>query len=91
MQCYVYKGTTKEDHFLYLPVEFDTDNPSESIPKALLEVLGDLLFVVEFDLVETRKLPNADAKQVLSALSDQGFYFQMPNDTMYDNEEHYFN
>ena len=91
MQCYVYKGDKKEDHFLFLPQEYNTENPPEEIPAGLIEMLGDLALVVDFDLLDTRGLPNADAKEVIEALSDRGFYIQMPKDRMHDNEELYFN
>ncbi len=91
MQCYVYKSSKKNDYFLYLPKELDAHKRSETIPDSLLEMLGELALVVDFDLEETRQLPNVDAKQVLAALSDRGFYIQVPKDTMYDDEEFYFN
>lgn len=91
MQCYVYKGNKKADHFLYLTAKIGDEKQPEKVPDALLEMLGDLDFVIDFDLQLTRKLPNADAKQVLAALEDRGFYFQMPKDDMYKGEEHYFN
>lgn len=91
MQCYVYKGSNKEDHFLYLPKEFDQNAPSEALPQALLELLGELALVVNFDLDEDRKLPNANAHDVLVALNESGYYIQMPRETMFSSEEIYFN
>jgi len=41
-------------------------------------------------LQETRKLPNAEAKEVIRALSEKGYYFQMPRESMFDTEEHFF-
>lgn len=91
MQCYVYKGDKKEDHFLYLPNEFETDSESSDLPAVLLDMLGNLSLVIEFDLDESRKLVNADSKQVLEQLSEQGFYLQMPHKEMHLTEELYFN
>jgi uncharacterized protein len=91
MHCFVYKSTQKVDHFLYLPAELDNTNPDEQIPAALLQMLGTVSFVVDFDLLETRKLPNADAKQIITALEERGFYFQMPNKSLHYDEERYFN
>lgn len=91
MQCYVYKGNKKEDHFLFMPQKLDTQNLPKELPVTLLEMLGELALVVDFDLVETRKLPNADVTEVIAALNDRGFYIQMPKDEMYDDEEIYFN
>ena len=91
MQCYVYKGSKKEDHFLFMPQKIESQNLPSDLPVALLEMLGDLSLIVDFDLVETRQLPNADAKEVIAALNSRGFYIQMPKEEMHDNEEMYFN
>lgn len=90
MQCYVYKGRDREEHYLYLPEEFDVENPSEKIPDALLSMLGELSLVVHFELTADRKLPNADPKQILQDIEQNGFYFQMPKDDMYADEERLF-
>lgn len=91
MKCYVYKGDKKEDHFLYLSSQLEQAKAADRVPDALLEMLGELALVLDFDLTESRRLPNADAKQILSALSEQGFYYQMPKDSMHADEEQYFN
>jgi len=91
MQCYVYKSVAKADHFLYLTNTIDDDNATESIPTALLNMLGELSLVVEFQLSADRELPNADAVQVLADLRAQGFYLQMPAEKMHSLEERLFN
>lgn len=91
MHCYVYKGVNKQDHFLYLAREFDASDLPVGLPRPLLDLLGDLDLVIDFDLLETRKLPNADAKEVINALNEKGYYFQMPRETMFDAEERFFN
>lgn len=91
MHCFVYKSSSKPDHFLYLPTELDNSKPDELIPVTLLQMLGALSLVIDFDLLETRKLPNADAKQIITALLERGFYFQMPNENLHTDEERYFN
>ena len=89
MRCVVYKGHRKPDHYLYLPQEFD---PSETeLPKALIEMLGDLSLVLEFDLDEARTLPQADAAQVMNDLMKQGFYLQLPKKDMVAEENEWFN
>ena len=91
MNCYVYKGDRKDDHYLYLTSEFDAKKPSEELPAAILSLMGELSLVLEFELSADRKLPQADAQHVLNSLSDQGFYLQMPKKDMDKIEDQYFN
>jgi len=91
MNCYVYKGDRKDDHYLYLTSEFDLQKPNEGVPGAILTLLGELSLVLEFELSADRKLPQADAQHVLDSLNDQGFYLQMPKKDMAAVEDQYFN
>lgn len=86
MQCYVYKGENHDDHYLYLNRELD----SAEIPPALLTMLGDLHLVLEFQLDAARKLPQADAEQVMQDIQEQGFYLQMPRKDMRAEEDRLF-
>jgi len=89
MQCYVYKGLNKQDHFLYLTSKLD-DAADAEFPAALLDLLGELEFVLEFDLTPERKLPNADTQAVLDQLEESGYFLQMPRDSMWQVEEQMF-
>ena len=91
MHCYVYKGNKKDDHFLYLGQEFDQQNLPNKFPQAILSLMGELSFVVEFDLSADRKLPQADAAHVLADIEAHGFYLQMPKQDMNALEDQYFN
>ena len=91
MYCYVYKGDRKEDYFLYLNQEFSHDTLADDFPSAVLDLLGDLSLVVEFELDLDRKLPQAEASQVIHDITEQGFYLQMPKKDMRAVEERYFN
>jgi len=91
MQCYVYKGDKKEDHYLYLNQEFDLDNLPDNFPSAILTLMGEIRFVVEFDLQADRNLAQADAEQVLADIRAHGFYLQMPRKDMDAVEDQYFN
>ncbi|GAA6140082.1 YcgL domain-containing protein [Arenicella sp. 4NH20-0111] len=90
MQCYVYKGDRKEDHFVYLNEELDAEAPDQSLPAAILTLMGELSFVLEFDLTPDRQLPQADAVQVLADIEEQGFYLQMPKKDMRAEEDRLF-
>jgi len=90
MQCFVYKGEKKSDHYVYLAKELDFDRPEESLPAAILGLLGNLEFVLDFELTEDRKLSQADAKQVISDMNEQGFYLQMPKKDLRAEEDRLF-
>ena len=90
MYCYVYKGDNKENHYLYLATEFSADKLPENFPESLLSMLGELSLVVEFELSDSRKLPQADPRKVKSDILEHGFYLQMPKEDMAAMEEQYF-
>ena len=90
MNCYVYKGEKKPDHYLYLVEELDASAPPAQLPEAILSRLGELELVIEFDLTPDRKMPQADAKHVLESLAEQGFYLQIPKKDMSAEEDAYF-
>lgn len=91
MVCYVYKGEKKQDHYLYLPHEFDAAELPKDFPDAILGLLGELSLIIEFELSPERKLPQAEASQVISDIQSQGFYLQMPKKDMLLEEAQYFN
>ena len=88
--CYVYKGERKQDHYLYLPAELEELDQAE-LPAALMDMLGELSMVVKFELNSQRRLPQAEATQVLEDMSKQGFYLQMPKKDMREEENRWFN
>lgn len=74
MQCAVYKGNKKIDHYLYV----EKENDFSRIPQALLDLLGELQLVITLELSPERQLAQADVNDVMAQLSEQGYYFQMP-------------
>ncbi len=74
MNCAIYKGSKKDAHYLYIEREADF----ERVPADLLDVLGELTLVMCIELSAGRQLVQADVLQVMQALSDQGYYFQVP-------------
>lgn len=86
IQCFVYKGDKKADHYLYLTKELE----QAEIPDALKTMLGELELVLEFELEASRKLPQADTEQVMQSLQDQGYYLQMPREDMDALEDRFF-
>lgn len=74
MQCYVYKSPRKADTYVYLAQRDDFS----VLPAPLLESLGQLAFVLEFELTPERKLARANAAAVLEELARRGFHLQLP-------------
>ena len=74
MRCVVYKGERKPDCYLYVKSK---DDFSE-VPESLVEMLGDLGFIMDLDLASRDKLAYADIAEVTRLLDEQGFFLQMP-------------
>ncbi|HHH47649.1 MAG TPA: YcgL domain-containing protein [Gammaproteobacteria bacterium] len=74
MNCAIYKGSRKEDHYLYVEREDDF----EHVPEDLLKMLGELSLVITLELSEGRKLAQADVNKVMQSLREQGYYLQVP-------------
>lgn len=53
----------------------------DSIPAPVMKQLGKPEKALAFELTDARQLPNADAKEVLATIRNQGFYIQMPAET----------
>lgn len=77
MQCAIYKGTKKVDHYLYVEKEDDFSR----VPQALMTLLGQLSLVISLELSAGRQLAQADVSDVMRQLGEQGYYFQMPPKT----------
>ena len=74
MHCAIYKGNKRPDDYLYI----ENENDFSRVPKALLDMMGKLHFVISLELSADRQLAQADVHQVMRQLTDQGYYLQMP-------------
>lgn len=72
--CCVYRSSKKDETYLYI----DKSRGLAKVPEALMQLFGDPHPVMTMLLTDQRKLARADAKKVLSALREQGYYLQMP-------------
>jgi hypothetical protein len=63
--------------YLFLP-DSDREDIRQDLPDELLQITGRLEKVMQLELTPDRKLARADAKKVMTALEQQGFYLQMP-------------
>ena len=73
MAC-VYKGSRRDDTYLFVPAR----ERLERVPQPLLEMLGRLKLVIEFELHHGRRLAREDVGAVMRNLEDKGYHLQMP-------------
>ena len=76
MRCFVYRSVVKSDTYIYLRQK---DNLS-ILPDGLKKLLGRTEYALELDLEKTQYLVNADIKQVILSLNEQGYYLQLPKE-----------
>lgn len=74
MDCYIYKGRKKADSYLFV----DTQDDFSRVPPQLLDLLGNLEFVMQIKLDASRTLAQADVGQVMNLLREQGYFLQIP-------------
>ena len=72
--CDIFKGSKKEETYLYVA----RDEGVALVPLELLDRLGELELVTTIMLDRTRKLARADACRVMSDIHEKGFYLQLP-------------
>lgn len=72
--CWIYKDRRRGETYLYLAEKDGFD----AAPRALLEAMGGLEFVMELKLHARRKLARARPEEVLRALRQEGYYVQLP-------------
>jgi len=70
----VYRSKRVADMYLYID---DSSDPM-SLPKDLLKRFGRPVEALRFKLADDRSLARVDAKQVLEAIANQGYYLQLP-------------
>lgn len=70
----VFRSVRREGMYLYV----DRAEGLARVPDALRTLFGTPQLSLELVLTPSRKLAQADAKEVLTAIREQGFYLQMP-------------
>jgi uncharacterized protein YcgL (UPF0745 family) len=86
MQCYVYASQRKSGTYVWLTRRDGFD----VLPDPLSLMLGELRFVMEFEMDDQRRLPYEDAAVVLGHLGEQGWHLQVPpGETMAVANLHY--
>ncbi|MBD2813680.1 YcgL domain-containing protein [Xenorhabdus sp. Flor] len=74
MICVIYRSPKREQTYLYIEKKGDFSR----VPEELLKTFGQPQFSMMLSLAERKKLANADIEKVKEALSEQGFYLQIP-------------
>lgn len=78
---FVYKSLKKERAYLYLREK----DVFSHIPAGLLDAFGAPQFVLMFALSEDRVLPKVDARVLLDAIEDKGYYLRIDIESDEDN------
>lgn len=74
MLTYIYRSVKREGLYLYLLKRDDFS----MIPKELIEIFGQPVFSMVFDLSKKSKLAIADINKVKESLINEGFFLQVP-------------
>ncbi|NOG32275.1 YcgL domain-containing protein [Halomonas sp. TBZ9] len=72
--CEVFRSPRKEEMYLYV----DKRNGLADVPEVLLERFGKPISIMTLMLTPDKPLARANSADVLAAIRDKGFYFQMP-------------
>ncbi len=70
----VYKSLRRTDMYLFVDAEQDL----EPVPETLLEMFGEPVESLVFELHAQRKLARAEPAEVMEQLQQAGYYLQMP-------------
>ncbi|ARZ01160.1 YcgL domain-containing protein [Yersinia ruckeri] len=74
MYCVIYRSPKRDQTYLYVEKKDDFAR----VPPELLASFGQPQFAMMLALSDRKKLASADIDKVKAALSEQGFYLQVP-------------
>ena len=80
--CAVYRSDRKAETYLYLAGGLALDD----LPEALRGAFGEPVFVMSLALTPERRLARVDAREVIAALRDPGYYLQLPPELSVEEE-----
>lgn len=72
----VFRSSKKPDTYLFVK----RGQLWEELPESLLTIFGQPLHCMDLILTPERKLARTHGKEVLDAISDKGFFLQMPEE-----------
>ncbi len=70
----IYRSKKKDGAYIYVEKGKDL----KTLPEALLQQTGHLDLAMTLLITPDKKLSNANAKNVLAAIDENGFYLQLP-------------
>ncbi|MEW5756023.1 MAG: YcgL domain-containing protein [Pseudomonadota bacterium] len=74
MQCWIYKGKKKQDHYLFVEAE----NDFSRVPATLLTLIGELVFVMTVDITPECRLATSNPVEVIKHIEANGYFLQLP-------------
>lgn len=74
MFCVIYRSPLRDQTYLYVEKKDDFSR----VPEELLKGFGKPQLAMVLSLAQREKLAGADINKVKQALSDKGFYLQLP-------------
>lgn len=74
MECKIYKGQRKQDHYLFIKA----DQAPGSIPESILQIFGNLESVMTIDITADTVLAQSNPEEVIRMIEDKGFFIQIP-------------
>ncbi len=80
--CSIYRCAKKEGMYIYV----DKTAGLDAIPETLKGQLGQTELAMTLLIDSNKKLARASAEDVLAAITEQGFYLQMPPNLHDENE-----
>jgi len=84
MLCAVYKSIRKPQTYIFVAKRDDFSQ----VPTPLLEQFGPPQLVSILNITETTKMAMANASKVIKAVTDSGFYLQLPPPPVDHLKEH---
>lgn len=79
----VFGAARKAGTYLYMP----SDMPTDELPEALLQLLGELRVILEIEVSPDRRLARCTGAEVLEGISDKGYYLQIPPSEYTPNDD----
>jgi len=74
MICSIYRSCRKEGMYLYVQKRDEL----KQVPQPLMDLFGRAELAMGMLLTPDKKLARVDAKAVIDAIKEQGYYLQMP-------------
>ncbi len=75
--CLIYRSDKKQETYLYLAL----GTSFSDLPQALQDTFGEPVPVMKLEIDANTRLAQADTGRVLDALTDPGYFLQLPPKT----------